>query len=168
MIHTWQVDEFDRCNVDQFFRINDDRVGSQRYGATGVAGAAPTWNDGQAEFDTVAHQWADFGFGIRIEHHKWVLDAPVGGIGHVRYAGQTIKGNIVFTGVLGQCPQYLAPAGRGAFQMFGKTIDGFGSGLEQLGNFIVTVTTFFDFGHAMAQCRDQRGLALRILQQVVF
>ena len=49
----------DGSDVDQLFGVDDDRQRRQRHGAAGVAGTAATRDDGQAGFDTAAHQMAD-------------------------------------------------------------------------------------------------------------
>ena len=87
MIHAGQVHKLHRGDVDELFGIDHHRVGGQRHGTAGVTGAAPTGNNGETELDTVTDQRADFFFGIRVEHHEGVFDAPVGGVGHVRHTG---------------------------------------------------------------------------------
>ena len=151
VIQARQVHELDGCDVDEFFGINHHRVGGEWHGTTGITRAASTWNDGEAELDAITHQRADFCFGIRVEHHEGILNAPVGGIGDVRYTGQAIKGDVVFTGVLGQRAQHFAAAGGAGVQVFGKAGDGFASGLEQLRDFLVAVAALFNFGQAVTQ-----------------
>ena len=83
MVNTWQVHKFNRCDVDQFLGIDHHRVGGERHGTAGVTGAASTRNDGEAELDAVTHQRTDFFFGVRVEHHERIFDAPIGGVSHV-------------------------------------------------------------------------------------
>jgi hypothetical protein len=93
---------FDRADVDQLLGVDHRRVGRQRHGAAGVAGAAATRDDGQAGFDAAAHEVADFFLGIRVEDDEGVFDAPVGGIGDVRDAGQAVEGDVVLARVLAE------------------------------------------------------------------
>ena len=168
VVDAGQIDEFDRTNINELFGIDDYGIRRQRNGAAGIAGAAATRNDGQAELDAVAHQRPDLVFGIGIEDHERILDTPVGGVGNVRDAGQTVEGDVVFAGMLAQDTQHLASACGHRVEVFGKAANGIVGCLEQLRHFFVAITTLFDFRQTMAQRRDQRALALTVLEQIIF
>jgi hypothetical protein len=67
----------------------------ERDRAAGVAGAAAARDDGQAQLDAALHQAGHLGLGVGREHHERVLDAPVGGVGHVRHARQAVELDVV-------------------------------------------------------------------------
>ena len=165
-----------RPQIDQFFRIDDGRVGRQRHGAAGVAGAAATRNDGQSGFDAAAHEMADFFLGVRVENDEGVFDAPVGGVGDMRHPSQAVEGDVVAPGMLAQRLHYLAPHLLGFREAGGKTHDGVFRCNHQalhLGRahriFLLAFdTALLDFTQTVAQCLDQRIAALRVGQQIIF
>jgi hypothetical protein len=97
----------DRADVDQLLGVDHRRQVRQRHGAAGVAGAAAARDDGQAELDAVLDQRGDLLLGVRIEDDEGVFDAPVGGVGDVRDAGQPVEGDVVLARVSGQHLQCL-------------------------------------------------------------
>ncbi|MCY1540177.1 hypothetical protein D9M68_758010 [compost metagenome] len=68
----------------ELFGVDHRALPGQRDGAAGVAGAAATRHDGQAEFETASHQLGHLGLGVGGEHHERVFHTPVGRIGHMR------------------------------------------------------------------------------------
>ena len=103
--------------------VDDRRQRRQRHRAAGVAGAATARNDGEPEVDARAHHRRDFVFGVRVEHDERILDAPVGGIGHVRHAREAVEGDVVATGDAPEAPQDLAPQLRSALEIGFERID---------------------------------------------
>ena len=94
MIHT--------AYINQFFGINDCRIGRQRHRATGITGSTAARNNGKPQLDAIAHQVTHFLLIGRIQHHKRIFDPPIGGISHMRYAGKTVKTDIILAGMFGE------------------------------------------------------------------
>nr|GEU28526.1 hypothetical protein [Tanacetum cinerariifolium] len=93
---------FHRAHVEQFFRVDHGRHGRQGNRAARVAGAAAARDDGQSQLDTAFDQAGHLLFGVGREHDKRVLDAPVGGVGHVRHALHAVETDIVLFRVAAQ------------------------------------------------------------------
>ena len=92
----------------EFFGVDHRRLPGQGNGAAGIACAAATWHDRQTQFNAGLDHASHFDFGVRCQHHKRVLDAPVCRIGHMRHPGQTVKFNIVFLRALAELSLCLA------------------------------------------------------------
>ena len=158
---------FDRAHVEQLFGVDHRRLGRQRHGAAGVAGAAAARDDGQAEFDQAAYQRRDLGFAVGIEHDEGILDAPVGGVGDMRDAGEAVEGDVVATRVAAQELLDLLAQRLGFVEPAFEVGDGLMGGDQQLGDGVVTRTAFLDFGQPVAQRADQRGTSFAVGEQVI-
>ena len=173
--HARQREFFDRADVDELFGVDDHRACVQRNGAAGVAGAAPARNDGEAQFDAVAHQRRHFLFGVGAEHHEGVFHAPVGGVGDVRDARVAVEADVVAAGVaqqhlldaFAQFAGFVEKARKVAYRRFGRlhqhghagrALGVFGGGFE---------TAFFDFAQTVVHGAHQRFAALTTGQQIV-
>ena len=75
--------------------VDHRRARVERDRAAGIARAAAARNDRQAELDARGDDAAHFVFRIRMQHDEWVLDAPVGCVGHVRYALEAVERDVV-------------------------------------------------------------------------
>ena len=102
-----QRDALDRGEPLELLRVDDGRARVERDRAAGISGAAATRNDGEAELDAALHQRADFVLGVRIQHDERILDPPVGGVGHVRHAGEAVERDVVLRGVARQRAHHL-------------------------------------------------------------
>ena len=140
----------------------------QRDRAAGVAGAAAARDDGQAELDAGLHQRRHFLFGVRIEDDEGILDAPVGGIGHVRDAGQAVEGDVVRRVCFASTFSACRPALGGFLEAALEGVDRRLRGVDQLQHALVALAALVDLVQAMAQRVDQRPAALAVGQQVVF
>lgn len=158
----------DRPDVDQLLGVDDGRQVCQRHGAAGVAGAATTRNDGQAELDAILDQRGDFFLGIRVEDDEGVLDAPVGGVSDVRDACQPVEGDIVLARVFRQYLQRLLAQLGGFLETALETIDRGMCRSDQLQYLVVALPAFVDFTQAVTQCVDQRAAPTIVCQQIVF
>jgi len=90
-----QPQQFNRAKHFQFFGIDYRCVRSQRDRAAGVTGAAATWDDRQPEFHQPGDERSHFGFGVGGQHHKRIFDAPVGRVGDMRHARESVKPDVV-------------------------------------------------------------------------
>ena len=79
----------------EFFGVDDRGPWRERHGAAGVAGAAAARNDGEAEFDAIAHQPGNLGLRIRRQHDERHIDAPVGGIRDMRDPRVGVEADVV-------------------------------------------------------------------------
>ncbi|EXI71388.1 MAG: hypothetical protein AW07_03720 [Candidatus Accumulibacter sp. SK-11] len=157
----------DGAEVDQFFGVDDGCERCQRNRAAGVAGAAAARDDAQAEFDAVTDQRRDLRLGVRMEDDKGILDAPVGCVGHMRNARQSVEGDVVaacvpdeYAGGPGAQPGRL---GEVPFEV----IHCLAGSDQQLLHATVAVPALFDLAQAMAQRLDQRIAARAIGEQIV-
>ena len=91
-------DHLDLGHRLELLGVDDRAVPGQRNGAAGVAGAAAARDDGQAELDAAGDERGHLGLGVGREHDERVLDAPVGGVGHVRDAAQAVELDVVLGG----------------------------------------------------------------------
>ena len=171
-----QDDFLDRADVDQLLGVDHRRVGRQRHGAAGVAGAAATRDDGQPGFDAAAHEVADFLLGVRVEDDEGVFDAPVGGVGDVRDAGEAVEGDVVLARVLAENAQDIAAQvigfGKTGGEAVNRSMRGFDQALDLGSALNILIFTFgaalFDLGQAVPQGIDQCVAAFLVVEQVVF
>ena len=167
-VQAGQLDEFHAQVTVHFFGIDHRAAAVQRHGATGVAGTTATRDDGELQLDTGFHQRGDFGFGVRAQHHEGVLYAPVGGVGHVRYAGQAVEQDVVAAGDLAQALEDGGAQRAGFAKLLLEGIHRGVGGGNHAANLVVAVAAFFYFTQAVAQRLYQRAKALRVVQQVVY
>ena len=90
-----QRDALDRGEPLELLGVDDRRARGERDRAAGVAGAAAARNDREAELDAALDQAANLVLGVRVEHDERILDAPVGGVGHVRDAREPVERDVV-------------------------------------------------------------------------
>ena len=157
----------DRAHVDQLLGVDHRRLRRQRHGAAGVAGAAAARNDGQAKLDAAAHQRRDFRLGIRRQHHERVFDAPVGGVGDMRDAGEAVEADVVAARVLAQQLPDLPAQGLGFVEPALETGHCRVRGDQQRRHRLVAGAALVDFRQPVAQRADQRGPTRRVGEQVV-
>ena len=178
--HAGQIGLLDFAKLLQLFRIDDGRKRRQRHGAAGVPGAASARDDGETQFETALHQARDLFLGIRGQHHERVLDAPVGGVGHVRDARESVELDVVVLrhlaqhalGALAQRVRVGEFLLEGLDRLLGErdqllhTVRAiFRGGLGVLGT--VGGAALFDFAQAVVQRAHQHLAALGIFEQVV-
>ena len=165
----------DRTHVDQLLGIDHRRIRGQRYGAAGIAGAAAARNDGQPGLDAATDEVTDFFLGIRVEDDKGIFDAPVGGVGDVRNAGEAVESDVAAAGMPAERLEHLAPQVEGFAEAGFEAADCRVRRLHQapdLGRALRVLPlafgpTLFDIGQAMAQRIDQGIAAIAIVEQVI-
>ena len=86
---------FDQFPRVELFGIDHRRKLRQRNRAARVAGAAAARNDREPEFDARRDDAGDFFLRVRIDDDERIFDAPVGCIGHVRYARESVELDVV-------------------------------------------------------------------------
>ena len=172
--HAGQADHLDPPQRLELLGVDDRAFPRQRHGAAGVAGAAATGNDRQAEFDAAFHQAGHLGFGVGREHDKGVLDAPVGGVRDVRDPRQAVELQVVLGGVPAQhLARRLAQIPHRA-EMRGKGLDGLARFGQQLAHQSVALRVLVGaaaLGHLtqpVVQRFDERLPPLGVVEQVVF
>ena len=69
--------------------------GVERNRAARVAGAAAARDDREPELDAALDERAHLVLGVGVQHDERILDAPVGGIGHVRHAREAVERDVV-------------------------------------------------------------------------
>ncbi len=69
--------------------------------------------------------------GVRVEDDEGIFDTPVGGVGHMRNAGQAVKGDVVLARVLAEDLLHLAAQIISFFEMLGKAVDRKLGGIDQ-------------------------------------
>ena len=166
--HTGYFGETDPAQLLQLFGIDDRGTGVQRNGAAGITGAAAARNNGQSQLDTGAHNGGDFLFGIGLDHHEGHGDAPVGGIGGVRYPRQAAEVDIVFRG---NPAQHLAgpdtQAGLVRQPLF-KSLNGLQAVGVQCQCILVAIGALLDLVQAVPERVDQGLAAPGITDQIIF
>ena len=171
---------FDRLNLNQFFGIDHHRTRVQRHCAAGVARATATRNDGHIQINRGFDQARHLRLGVGREHDKRILDAPVGRVGHVRYARQTIEFDIAFGGIFAKFAAHLRTQFAHFVKLLGKmrhrnlgfdhqSLHLFGALIafqisidRQIGH-----AAFFNLVQTVIQRLDQRLASARIVQQII-
>ena len=105
-------DDLDLGHGLELLGVDHRALPGQRDRAAGVAGAAAARDDGQAQLDAALDQPGHLGLGVGGQHHERVLDAPVGGVGHVRDARQAVELDVVLGRVGGAAPAASGAAAR--------------------------------------------------------
>ena len=146
----------------------------ERHRAAGVARAAAARNDGEPELDAPAHQARHLGFRVRMEHDERIFDAPVGGVGDVRYARQAVEGDVVAVRMRAKVRAARAGAAPRSRETRPRTRRRrrarASSSVADLGvEFDVGVGTpaLLDLAQTVAQRVDQQFAPLRIVEQIV-
>ena len=139
----------------------------------GVAGAATARDDGQPELDAALHQAGHLGLGVRREHDERILDAPVGGVGHVRHPRQAVELEVVLGRDAPEHPaRGLAQVPHSA-EMRREALHRIAGRAQQLGHqFIalgiaVRAAAALHLVQTVVQRVDQQLPALRVVEQVV-
>lgn len=102
--HAGQRDRLDRSQHVELLGVDDRRPGRHRDHASGISGTAAARNNCQSQFDTGTYQARNLVLGIRGQHHERQFDAPVGRIGHVRYARKGVESDVVGARQAGELP----------------------------------------------------------------
>ena len=171
--HTGQAQQFDAAQRFELFSIDDRAVPDQGHGAAGVAGAATPWNDRQAQLDATLHQIGHFGLGVGRQHDKRIFNPPVGCIGDMRDARQTIELDVVARGGLAEQSGAAPAQQRHRVKLLIELADSRARCAEQLADIVIAlrvgrrVAAFFDFVQPVLQRGDQLAAALRVVEQVV-
>ena len=169
----------------EFFGIDHRRMAAQRYGAAGIASTAAARHYGQAEGDAVAHQVGDLVLAVRIDDDKGIFDAPVGGVGDMRDAGEAVELDVVAVrAAREQAQRFFAQLSR-FLELAFEGLDGVIALFQQQGHLEVArgvlrnqfrghrffgevmTAPFFDFGETVAHRLYQLGAPFRIVEQVV-
>ena len=162
--HAGQSHVFDGGNALQFLGVDDGRKRGERDGATRVARAAAARDHAEAELDASAHETGDFVLVIGADDNKGIFDTPVGGVGHVRDAGERIKTDGIAARVPRQQSSSPRPQFAGPREMLGKVIDRDTRRLQQkphlaiallIGGAAARVAALVDFTQAVIERRDQ-------------
>ncbi len=170
-----QRDELDLGHGLELLGVDDRALPGQRDGAAGVAGAAAARDDGQAQLDAALHQAGHLGLGVGREHDERVLDAPVGGVGHVRDARQAVELDVVLGGVAAAARAASGGAGRRSRgSCASKALDGRARGCQQLAHQRVAlarrrrgVRRFSTSPSRWCRASTSSARRLRVVQQVV-
>ena len=167
-------------DADELFGVDDRRHRRERNRAAGIAGAAAARNDGQPELDAAGHQLRNLRLGIGHQHDEGILDAPVGGIGHMRDPRHAIEADVVAGGDARQQPQRAGTQVGGLIEGGAKAVDRGMGEFEQaahalgtharpgaVGRLGIGFAAALDFGQTMSQRLDERRSPARIVEQVV-
>ena len=90
-----QWNALDRREAHQLLGVDDGRARGERNGAAGVARSAAARDDRESELDAAGDERARLLFGVGEQDDERILDAPIGGIGHVRHAGEAVERDVV-------------------------------------------------------------------------
>ena len=166
------ADARQRCHFDaaqriQLFGIDHGRHLGQRHGATGVAGTAPARDDGQAEFDQRLDDGGDLFLGIRIDDDKGIFNAPVGGVGHMRNAGQPVELDVVLARDAAQSGERLLAQVLGLAEVVLEIRHRLARRDHQLQHLGIAVAALVDRANAMLHGINQCLAALLVGQQVI-
>ena len=147
--------------------------------AAGIARATSARNDREVEFDAALDQAADFFFGVWVQNHKRILDAPVGRIRDVRHPREAIERDVVPGRETAEHAPDLTAQLRGLRKIRSEAVDRFVGRDDKLRNLAiahgVSITRrryvrpapALDLVQAMTQRFDEQRQALRIIQEVV-
>ena len=173
VIHAGDHAHLDFAQRFELFGVDDHRTPCQRNSTTRISGAASTGNNGQAQLDTALDQTGHLGFGVGRQNDEWVFDAPVGRVGHMGHARQTVEFDIVLGGVGAQRLLHTAAQLLGLHKRGVEFMHGTMRSIHQLTHQTITHWVFVglaalvDLGQTVLQCLDQRLAALGIVDQVV-
>jgi hypothetical protein len=180
-VHARQAGQLDLAHGDQFFRVDDGRHRRQRNRAARVAGAAAARDDGQSKLDAALDQAGHLVLGVRDHDDERILDAPVGGVGHVRSAVHAVEADVALVrvaaqdrlGALAQVVGFLEFAAeivhglaRGGQQLLHRAVAHGGAGRIALAH-VDRRAALVDFPEAVMQRVDQLRAALGVVQHVV-
>ena len=165
--HAGELEVLDRAEALELFGVDDRGAARQRDDAAGIAGAAAARNDGQAQAGELFDHEGYLVLGIRREHHERHLDAPVGGIGHVRDAGEAVEQDVVAPRDAGEAPQHLGAQRARGGELFLETIDRLAGELEQPRDLEVTGAPRLDLAQAAAHAAERLLAPLRPVEELV-
>ena len=152
----------------KFLGVDHGRHRGQRHCATGITRAAATRDDRETKLDTRGHQWGHFFFGIGVQHHKWIFNAPVRGIGHVGYAGEAIKLDIVAFGMPMQAFEHFLAQRGSAMKTVAKSIYRLARAHHKYTHALVTGTALFHLVNPVLHGFNQHAQALGVIEQIIF
>ena len=167
LLQARQLTQFDEINVIEFFGVDHRAAIGKRHGRAGVTGTAAARDDGQAQFDTGLYRECHFLFRVGANDYEGVFHAPVGSIGNVGDAGETVEVDVVLARDFGQAAQ-------GAFTQFNllrepafEIPDRRACGFHQGQGIGVFVGARRDLVEAVMQGVYQRTVPLSVFQQVI-
>ena len=134
-----QCNSLDAGEPLELLGVDHGRARVERDRAAGIARAAAARNDRQAELDARGDDAAHFVFRIRMQHDEWVLDAPVGCVGHVRYALEAVERDVVLARIAAKRTLHAFSQCCGVRKPFREAIDGRARGVEQLADLRVAI-----------------------------
>ena len=164
---TLEMPHFNFAETFQLLGIDDHAVAVQGHRATGITGSAAARDNGQSQRHAGAHHFGHFLLAVRADHHKGEFDTPVGGVGGVRYAGQSAKIDIVGAGDARHVFTQPRPQRAGVRKPGGKDIDRVAGALHQPQRLAVTVGAGDDLIQAVMQRIAERFETLAVFQQIV-
>ncbi len=168
LVQTGQHYLFDGIEAVELFGIDHGGQLDERDRAAGIAGAAAARDDREPELDARLDDERGFLFGIGMDHHERVLDAPVGGIGDVRYARQAVELDIVAMGDARKPRHGPAPQPEGFLELGFEGANRGMRGPEQFGDTLVAIAApRLDAVEPAAHAGDQRRAPLAVGEQVV-
>ncbi len=121
-------------------------------------------------FDQPRH----LGFGVGREHDERHGDAPIGGVGHVRHARQAVELDVVLRGASAQALTRRPAQVVHLAEARGKVVDRPARRRQQFVDqriplgIVLRLAALLDLVQAMVHRLDQRGAALRVVDQIVF
>ena len=169
----------DRREPLELFGVDDRASRRQRNRAARVPGASAAWNDREAELDATLDESAHLVFGIRAEHDERILDAPVGGVGHVRDARKAAERDVVRMRPLREDAAGASAQRGGVRERALEPLNGLLGRGDELRDFRVAVgvrcarrlraigAALFDLSQPMTHRADQKVAALRVVEQIV-
>ncbi len=177
LVPTGKHARLDRAEPLELLGIDHRRARIERDGAAGIAGAAAAGDDREPELDAALDETAHFLFGVRIQDDERILDAPVGGIGHVRHAREAVERDVAGGRVALQRPARHPARLRRRRKPRREAIDGVARRRHEARDAGVAAgvgvregvkrTALLDFAEAMAQRIDEELLPRRVVEQVV-
>ena len=173
LLQARQQQRLDLTEGLELLGIDHGRLPAQGDRPAGVACAAAARHDGQPQLDAGLDQTGHLGLAVRSEHHEGVLDAPVGGVGHMRDARKAVELDVVPGGELAQLALGLLAQLSHLLKTAGKTLHGSVGQLEQLAHDAVTHcikvggAALLHLAQAMLERLDQQAPAARVVEQIV-
>ncbi len=170
--HFRQRGLLDSTEPFELLGVDHRRERRERDGAARVTRAAAARNDGQPQLDAPAHERRNLDFGIRREHHERKVDAPVGGIGHVRDARERIEAHVVGARVPFEQSTCAFAQLHGASEILRELMHALAGRLQQLADLAVALDVCriappLHFVEAMMQSLDEQPATPRVLDEIV-
>ena len=164
---TGEVHLFDVRQRLELFGVDHRTVRVQRHRGACVTGAAATRDQGQAAVDAGLDDGRDLVLAIRGDDDKRHLDAPVGGVGGMRYPRQAAEIDVVPARDTAECAAHPVAQRMALAKTVGKPIDGGARGLEQARGILVVVEALLELFKAVVERLDQRIAPVDVVYQIV-